>query len=300
MSSFVEPRGVLVVLMGLPAVGKSTVARGVAAAADDSLRVDVVRFDDDLEARGAVAEAFDAEQWRASRAASLARVRSLLEAAPGDGVDRVVVADDNCEYRSMRRELFVAARDRGWAFAVVHVAGASDVCERRNAARPDRERVPAATITAMAARLEPPDPAVGWERFARTLASGDDPALVLALAAAARAAGAPERPEDPEVAAARLAAARGATARSDAHALDLRLRACVGAVAARAGPGLATKGHRAALGAALAKARKAAGAAADPLAAFRDDALRRLEGAAPPFDAAALARVRAALDAAIT
>ena len=99
MSSFVEPRGVLVVLMGLPAVGKSTVARGVAAAADDSLRVDVVRFDDDLEARGAVAEAFDAEQWRASRAASLARVRSLLEAA-GGGVDRVVVADDNCEYRS--------------------------------------------------------------------------------------------------------------------------------------------------------------------------------------------------------
>ena len=299
MSSFVEPRGVLVVLMGLPAVGKSTVARGVAAAADDSLRVDVVRFDDDLEARGAVAEAFDAEQWRASRAASLARVRSLLEAA-GGGVDRVVVADDNCEYRSMRRELFVAARDRGWAFAVVHVAGASDVCERRNAARPDRERVPAATIAAMAARLEPPDPAAGWERFARTLASGDDPALVLALAAAARAAGAPERPEDPEVAAARLAAARGATARSDAHALDLRLRACVGAVAARAGPGLATKGHRAALGAALAKARKAAGAAADPLPAFRDDALRRLEGAAPPFDAAALARVRAALDAAIT
>ena len=54
------------------------------------------------------------------------------------------------------------------------------------------------------------------------------------------------------------------------------------------------------LGAALAKARKAAGAAADPLPAFRDDALRRLEGAAPPFDAAALARVRAALDAAIT
>ena len=300
--------GVVVALVGLPAAGKSTIARGLVGASA-SLHVEVVRFDDDLEATGALADAssFDAAKWRASRASALGRVAALLEAPPrADGKALVVVADDNAQYRSMRHALFQSARDRGFAFATAYVACDLGECLARNARRAEAERVPEATLATMASQLEAPDASKApWERHSLRCASADPdaPAAVLALAAAARLAGAPPPLEDPAVAAERLRAAREATAASDAHSVDLRLRRAVGDVAAAAAKALPSKKHRAALGSALAKARKracddaAGGGDRGAVDVFAADALARLAVADPPFDEAALAAVRAALGA---
>ena len=77
--------GCVLVLIGLPAAGKSTICRALEADAD-GWRVSSVRFDDELEAAHADDADFAPERWHASRAAALARVEALLRAAgPEDG-----------------------------------------------------------------------------------------------------------------------------------------------------------------------------------------------------------------------
>ena len=133
--------GCVLVLIGLPAAGKSTLCRALERDAD-GWRVASVRFDDDLEAATVDAD-FDPERWHASRAAALARVEALLRAAgPEDGAaPRLVVVDDNMQYRSMRHRLFQMARDartrlaRAWVRLPLAAAVA-----RNDAARGGRGR----------------------------------------------------------------------------------------------------------------------------------------------------------------
>ena len=176
--------GVLLVLMGLPASGKSTAAAALVrlTASRPDLSLEVISFDDHLAATGALeADEFDAGKWHASRRSALDAVRAALDGAEpvsplaewrGTATrrTRVVVADDNAQYRSMRHTLFVAARDRKYAFATAFFECDVDEALARNGSRPSAARVPPATIEAMARQLEPPEPREGgWERRSRTL-----------------------------------------------------------------------------------------------------------------------------------
>ncbi|KAJ8608926.1 hypothetical protein CTAYLR_005294 [Chrysophaeum taylorii] len=253
-------KGVLCVLMGLPAAGKSTASSALASTAQEGVDIECVRFDDDLE-EAMIVDTFDVGAWRASRRASLARVRAALERPSEAAALRVVVADDNAQYRSMRHVLFRAACDAAYAFATVFVDVDIEEAVRRNAKR-DEGRVPEPTIRRMAAQLELPDGAKhAWERHSVTLGTDGDVDVVWPMLRAAFEAGLPPgflTAEELRAEEARRDEARAVTVKSGAHAVDLALRRLVAGVA-KSEPVLALqKPHRAAVSAALAQARKAA------------------------------------------
>lgn len=116
----------LVVVCGLPGVGKSTVARAVADRLDaDVLRTDVVRK-----------ELFENPEYTSEESAAvydelLARARERLAAgAP-------VVLDATFKTRTRRREARDLAEDVGAEFRLIYVDCDTDVVERRIAARDD-------------------------------------------------------------------------------------------------------------------------------------------------------------------
>mmetsp|Transcript_9615 Transcript_9615/g.31403 ORF Transcript_9615/g.31403 Transcript_9615/m.31403 type:complete len:324 (-) Transcript_9615:161-1132(-) len=273
-------RGVLVALIGLPAAGKSTLARQLGEDAE------WIRFDDDLEAAVTVSGRFDEETWRASRAKALARVGEALSQGKA-----LVLADDNCFYRSMRHTLFKLARDSFYAFATVFLDVDVDVAIARNAARTD-DRVPDDTITKMAAIFERPDPDDHpWERHSLVLRDGEPPdakadrreEVVLRrrpgdvrecdhhqrecgerlrrLVEQAREAGAPPKPlseEELRQVEHRRDEARKETAANASHNVDLTLRRLVGDVLKDERLASLTKDHRKRFAAILNDARKVA------------------------------------------
>jgi len=69
---------------------------------------------------------------------------------------RLVIADDNLQYRSMRWQCYGLARAAGAAVVLLHLQCSEQLAHERNAQRPAGERVPADVITRMAAQLEAP------------------------------------------------------------------------------------------------------------------------------------------------
>lgn len=218
----------LLVVMGLPAAGKSTLARAL-----DGIHV---RFDDDLD------DDFDVERWHESRRASLNRVRAALATDA-----KLVIADDNCQYRSMRHTLFKLARDASCAFATVFVDVDVEEALRRNARRDDK--VPEVTIRRMASQLEPPDPSSSWERH--SIVSSDVDA-VYELVRRAESEGPPPKPLSDE----QRDEDRRQTKLSKAHAFDLGMRKLVGDVVKSDAVKTLSKKQRALVTSALAHARK--------------------------------------------
>lgn len=267
--------GVLCVLVGLPAAGKSTLSRKLQAAAHDEsgiaalggkrVTVRCVRFDDDLDAAltGHAIE-FDVEKWRASRAESLARVRTALEqfhsSPTPTSMLRIVVADDNAQYTSMRYSLFRTARDAACAFATVFVDVTVEDAAKRNALRVSSERVPEATIRRMATQLEPPDGSKhAWEEHSVTVDGAGIDACVDAVWRVLRAAfeaGVPPRSLTAEEHEERQQKARAATAKSKAHQLDLSLKRIVGAFMKSHAVQALDRAHRAIIAGMLSQARK--------------------------------------------
>ncbi|QLD84916.1 AAA family ATPase [Natronomonas halophila] len=121
-----ERRPELVVVCGLPGVGKSTVARAVADRLDAAvLRTDVVRK-----------ELFDDPKYTSEESTTvynelLARARDRL--ADGESV----VLDATFKTRSRRREARDIAAEVDADFRLVHVDCDTEVVERRIAARDD-------------------------------------------------------------------------------------------------------------------------------------------------------------------
>jgi len=279
LDAFRPAKGTLLALMGLPAAGKSTLATALKAV--DTHDVRVVRFDDDLEASGAL-DQWAPGKWHEARSKSLRRVQGFVQNLPPATLPYIVVADDNNPLKSMRHALFKIARDHGWAYATVRLECTQQIAEARNAARSGAAKVPQDTIEQMATDLEPPDAGrQGWERFAVTVRTARKGAFtvhaiaapsiatslaaqvrsdavpeVLAAADRARREGPPILPEDAAALAAREAEARDRTLASKKHALDLALRACVSDVASACAGHLAEKKDRGTLGKALADARK--------------------------------------------
>lgn len=143
-----------IVLCGLPASGKSTLAASLVQAIDTqgwlapAVVVDVDRI------RGARYEALGID--RAFEPAEEASVRAARLDAIGAALDAgtSVIDDDMNYYRSMRREVAETCTRRGVHYAIVHVTTPHGTCTRWNASR--GEPVPRDVIASVKAKFDVP------------------------------------------------------------------------------------------------------------------------------------------------
>ncbi len=147
---------ILVALTGLPASGKSTLAARLAKELDTragrvamTISSDTVR--DELPS---FEHGFKPELENAVRRLTLARVREAIE----EGFS--AIHDDLNYYRSMRRQLFVLARDLRVPFFLLHLATPAKTCLQLNEAR--GRKIPDIVIITDDTRFDPPGE-VAWD-----------------------------------------------------------------------------------------------------------------------------------------
>ena len=180
----------LVCLCGLPAAGKSTLARHIlvvgagrllSALGAPGVRLWHICFDDVFAAlqREQGAADFDPELWHRARERALLTVNAYflkragttaLEAvascaSAGNTDDAscidVLLIDDNMHYRSMRRAYYKVAREAQLAFCAICLPVAIEEAVARDARRQPPHHVGRVTIEVMAQALQWPEP----ERF---------------------------------------------------------------------------------------------------------------------------------------
>lgn len=225
-------RTLLLVLCGLPAAGKSHLARLLqqsAAALDSAVKVEVVSFDAFLPP--SEPDAFDVSAWHRSRKAAFQAVEVLLHEEVRE--NRVVVVDDNMQYKSMRKKCVQLAQQATLptSVCVVYVHVDVDEAVRRNGQRGEEERVPEASIRRLAAQMEVPEADDGLGLHVVRVDGGQwreevPQELVLAVREAwKRPVRVPEEVDEEAVQRERERLLLDAV-----HSLDLRLRKAVGQV----------------------------------------------------------------------
>ncbi|KAL6763311.1 hypothetical protein V8C86DRAFT_346747 [Haematococcus lacustris] len=281
----------LLVLIGLPGAGKSSIAAALARSSGrpdcpvPNASVQVVTFDDYLDAallnKSETSQtgqlAFSPEAWKASQVQALQQIQLLLQHQPcqPEHVQKqttvqaplLVVADDNHPLRSMRYHCCQLARA---AFCQLYVRCPLACAMRRNRARTGPRRVPSCALLRLHECMEPPDAAKhSWEASCLTLDSSSmsegstqaDAGEQDAEDAAARVwqwlrdawGPAAAAPPSPAQLAAQRTAGQAANDASQLHALDLGTRKLVSTCLATAPPQVS----RQELAAALARARHA-------------------------------------------
>lgn len=138
-------------LVGLPASGKSTLARKLTET-EGVVAIEFDKLERELDKEGSE---FSIEHWQAARDTAF---QQCSEALVRQDV-RVVVMDDNFYYRSMRKRYFHLARELRVGYLEVHLEMPVEEAMRRNKERevkPGQLAVPEHVIVKMASKLEPP------------------------------------------------------------------------------------------------------------------------------------------------
>ncbi|VEU34848.1 unnamed protein product [Pseudo-nitzschia multistriata] len=260
----------VVLLSGLPASGKSTLAKSLEArynrcagdADEPGRRLIHIEYDELedslLPPNGDAEESNDTasrrrDAWNRARESALERMERELRTLgnerglppsplPPDGsggalASHVVLMDDNFHLRGMRKQIHrLLLGYRPIRFGILHLDTPLEVCLERNRNRSGRRRVPDDVIVKMATVLEPPRAA--WEAgSAMTIVggSGEDPGEGKTLEDIVRfleqCPAIVEVPPEAPIDPEQLAADRARTRESRVHNLDRLLRACVGTVA---------------------------------------------------------------------
>ena len=150
----------IVLVVGVPGVGKSTLARALLSLGTEGGEITHVEFDAlyNADAQGA----FSPQQWKRTREKMFSLVQSQLS---DPAASRTVVVDDNFQYRSMRLQYARLAAECSASFCTVYLrCGDPALAKRMNGSRSGAARVPDPVIDAMYTALEPPDPArYPWE-----------------------------------------------------------------------------------------------------------------------------------------
>ena len=131
----------VVILIGLPASGKSTFYRERFAATHDHVSKDLMR----------------------NAARPDARQQQLVAASLAQG--RSVVVDNTNATRAARARIIGLAHQHGATVSAFYFETAAADALRRNRARHGRDRVPDVAIFTVRKRLEPPDPSEGFDRI---------------------------------------------------------------------------------------------------------------------------------------
>lgn len=164
------PRICLVVLIGLPGAGKSSLCDWLLSqqsAHRGSYTVHLC-YDDFLDTRLA---------YKDQRAFVFRILQQLISAIHGaadwpaevplitssdSNADYIIMCDDNFYYRSMRYKLHQLCRSEGCIYGQIYVASSLMSCLQNNSLRSGNTRVPDHVIRQMEDRLEVPS-AAGWE-----------------------------------------------------------------------------------------------------------------------------------------
>lgn len=163
----------LVLLCGLPAIGKSTLCRALVAAAQLRGTVaavhiefdDILQLDNDTSVGSDASENSQMESWRAARERIACDVERRIATYKSDANRSehmlLLLIDDNLYYESMRARFILAARRHAAQLALIVAQPTDDVdlVIGRNASRIESRRVPEHVIRRMAQRLDPPTPA---------------------------------------------------------------------------------------------------------------------------------------------
>ena len=187
---------VVVLLLGLPASGKSTLCKQLKKRAmDRGETVLSVDYDALIPLTRQAKMVEEEGAWKREREAILQAVASLLQQMHlsdiGDNSNSMpylrqlkescltlggkeskvtVLVDDNNYLSSMRKPWHRLARERSAGFCQIFVQTSTEQAKARNMKREAEERVPASVIDSMAERFEPPRPLVqAWEELSFTV-----------------------------------------------------------------------------------------------------------------------------------
>jgi len=172
-----DDEALLVVLCGLPASGKSTLAKALARHAESSgVRAVCVHFDDWERARQDADGGFDPVAWKAARGRGMEAARAALQRDQKNqrgSSNVVVILDDTMHYTSMRLQCWKLARACGSTYCQVHVDCPLTLCLERNAMRDDATRIPDEVMERMNSTFEAPTGKHPWDAHTVVAVSTD-------------------------------------------------------------------------------------------------------------------------------
>lgn len=224
-----SPRTTVILFCGLPASGKSTLARQLEKSYDGS----VIHLEYDALEDSMVAEQSERQRrraWNQARQVAISKMEDHFrtpndETTPNDtGVPRLILMDDNFHLRGMRKQIHrILLNHKPVNFGIIWVETPLPVCLERNLKR--KRQIPVEVIEKMSLAMEPPRAA--WE--SSWIQVGTDTPLETVFSFLESCQEILDLPE--AISEEQQEADRRATAQSQSHNWDKLVRGWVGKVA---------------------------------------------------------------------
>jgi tRNA uridine 5-carbamoylmethylation protein Kti12 len=122
-----------------------------------------------------MADQWDKDSFGTSRERNIAQLQDLIQQPALDGLHKLIIVDDIMYLHSMRRAIYVKARDLDvHNLFVIRVSADYSTALTRNSLRPDSKRVAEETLLKIFNRFEEPNNSLVHERnsfFVDTMSS---------------------------------------------------------------------------------------------------------------------------------